>query len=89
MELEKQLEKANDVIKRLEMEIKQMRKTATNGQIDLKLITEDQAALLAKAEQEKVQMIKEYAREIDELRGKVNADNRIWMERFDIRKGEF
>lgn len=30
IELEKQLERANDTIKRLEMEIKQLRKTALN-----------------------------------------------------------
>jgi hypothetical protein len=38
-ELEKQLEKANETIKRMEMEIKNFKKTVTNEEIDRKLKT--------------------------------------------------
>lgn len=58
LELEKQLEKANEVIKRLEVEMKQVRRIAATEQIDLKLISEDQAAILAKAEMEKNLLMK-------------------------------
>ena len=39
LQMEKQLEKANQTIKRLEMEIKNIRKTVANEQIDRKLIS--------------------------------------------------
>lgn len=56
-----------------------MRKTAASEQIDLKLISEDQAAILAKAEMEKNQLMKEYGEEIAHLKNKLSTDNKIWI----------
>ena len=40
-------------------------------------------------EQENGTLLRTYTEQIGELKSKIEGDNRIWMERFDIRRKEY